>query len=229
MAKKAKVSINVTVSANTSVPAPRKAYNNQPLGNGEVLVPMMATEERIKVMDICTANLRTWSMGGKKYRVMFYPVLAEYKDIAMTQFNTELNEFLGERRDARCMIPQEDGTLKVCPKKNGDNRCACVDCPHKNEYSREDKTISSLDSLRDEFDYEPVSNESAEDAALLGILFSELIDELKTINIRYADIVEMLIYGYNKQDVIEKLKLNKSQGYNEIKKAEELVKKFLFS
>ena len=171
---KERISVTVNVSNDTE----RRSFDNRPVHEGEVLVPMMATQERIETLDVDKGNLRTWHNAGQAYTVMFYPVPKEFKNEAMSQFNCELNEYLGKNRDARCLIPQEDGTVKVCPKKNGDNHCACKDCPYNGVLERQDKTDVSLEALMEENEYEPASTPSAEEEYMLAAMLEELLEEL---------------------------------------------------
>ena len=207
------VNLNINVTIDTSV-SERKAYDNRTIKPGEVLVPMVVDDELIDLYEMDKRNIRTWHMGGVPYKVAFYPVPADNVKTAMSQFNSQVNELLGERRDARCMVPQPDGSYKVCPKKNGNNRCACVDCPHNGEYEREDKTIASLDYMMDEFEYEPSTNQSAEDEAMLAYTLEDLFERLHEIDPRMEQIVLMGLNGVDKEVIFEKLGLKKSQAYN---------------
>lgn len=221
------VTFNLTIGEKKE-PRDHKPYDDRKVKPGEVLVPMMATDERIKLLSANRANIRTWKNAGRVYQVMFYPVPKTAKKLAMQQFASELNEFLGANRDARCLIPQEDGSVKVCPKKNGDNRCACVDCPHNGEYDREDKTIDSLDALL-EVGYEPTPSPSAEEEFMLGELFAELMQELHDKYPREEQVVTMNLNDKDKKAIIEKLKLGKSQGYNVISQTIALVESIIRS
>ncbi len=225
---------NVFVTVN---PAPetkkesqeRKPYDDRELKPGEVLVPMMAFHDRVKTMDVNPDNIRTWHDAGRAYKVMFYPVPKEAEKLALQQFDSELNEYLGYRRDARCLIPQEDGTYKVCPKKNGDNRCACKDCPHRGEYDREDKTIVSLDELRDKHNYEPATSRSAESEAMFPILLKEFIEELQDKNPQLKETVTMRMNDVELNAMFDALNVKKSQGYNLVDMAKKELRKFLYS
>lgn len=151
----------------------RKPYDDRKVMPGEVLAPMMATETRIKLLGANRANIYTWKSAECVYQVMFYLVPKSAKKLAMQQFAFELNELLDINHDAHCLIPQEDGSTKVCPKKNNHNRSICVDCPHNEKYRHEDEAIVSLDALL-EVGFEPTPVPSAEEEFMLGELFAEL-------------------------------------------------------
>ncbi len=229
---KAVSQLNDTVNLNIEAkeePHKRKPYDDRDLKPGEVLVPMLAFPDRVELLGANTANIRTWHNAGQAYNVMFYPVPSEYKQMAMQQFASELNEFLGGNRDARCLIPQEDGTFRVCPKKNGNNRCACIDCPHNGEYDRQDKTIESLEHLIDEFDFEPVFASSAEEEVMLIELLKDLGHELHEKYPRDMEIVSMFLDDIDIATMISRLNLGRSQGYNVIRQTIARVEKILYS
>ena len=206
----------------------RKPYDDRKVMPGEVLAPMMATETRIKLLGANRANIYTWKSAECVYQVMFYPVPKSAKKLAMQQFAFELNELLDINHDAHRLIPQEDGSTKVCPKKNGANCRSCINCPHNGEYEREDKTFDSLDALL-EVGYEPIPSPSAEEDFMLGELFIELMQELHNKYPREERVVTMSLDGKDKKAIIEKLKLSKSQGYKVISQTISLVESIIRS
>ena len=109
----------------------RKPCNNEPLCEGETLVPMLTDRETAKDCGADPANIRTWTTGGIRYQVMFIPVPEEQAEIALqtvwADVNDLLNEKIGPNRYARCLIPREDGSVKACPK----NGMKCTGCPYK--------------------------------------------------------------------------------------------------
>lgn len=225
MANTVNLNINVTID-NTSLE--HKAYDNRNIKAGEVLVPMVVTDELIDLYAMDRHNIRTWKKAGRQFMVAFYPVPAADEKIAMTQFNTQVNELLGERRDARCLIPQPDGTLKVCPKKNGNNRCSCMDCPDKTKYEREDKSFASLDVLYETYKYEASEETPMEDVVVLADSLNTLLQRLEEKEPRYAQIIRLIIADYTPAEIIETIKLNKSRGYQEIKNAQKLAKELYY-
>ena len=225
MANTVNLNVNVTIN-NTS--AGRKAYDNRTVREDEVLVPMVVTDDLINLYEMDRHNIRTWQMGGRTFMVAFYPVPAAEEKIAMSQYYTQVNELLGERRDARCLIPQPDGTFKVCPKKNGDNRCSCTNCPDKTEYEREDKALASLDKLYESYDYEVGEVSSFEETLILADSLNTLLQHLEEKEPRYAKIIKLIIADYTPGEIIDIIKLNKSRGYQEIKNAQKLAKELYY-
>lgn len=206
----------------------KRSYNNVPVKDGEVLVPMLADDDLIELLDADPDNVRTWSLAGRKFKVLFYPVPKESEKLAREQFYSALNEFLGDRRDARCLIPQGDGSFIVCPKKNGNNRCACSACTFNGIYKREDKRIFSLDVVGDGQNASFGAKDNTEDTVFEDLLFEDLVLSLQKINGRYADIVILGYAGFKSGEIIQLLKLKKSQGYTEIAAAKKWTKDYLF-
>ena len=221
---KSRVNINIDVTIDTTPATDRKPYDNRIVKPGEVLVPMMVDNDLINLYEMDKNNVRTWTKAGRKFMVAFYPVPTADEKIAMSQLNSQLNEFLGEKRDARCLIPQPDGTKKVCPKKNGDNRCKCVDCPYNGKYEREDESHVSLETLYEEYDMEVADNSDVEEIVILADSLASLLEQLEAKEPRYAKILTLVAAGYTSAEIIEKIELAKSRGYQEINNAMKLAK-----
>ena len=210
----------------------RKPYNDKPLRDGEVLVPQMVTDRWYAIsIGGNPRNFRTWTLAGIRYTVMFVPVRTDEVAISMEDFTEALNELLDEKlgpnRHSRCLIPQPDGSVKVCPKVNGNNHAPCAQCPHRGEYEREDRSSVSLDEL-DEDDYAPLECvPSAESLAMDGLLLEDLLKHLKSISPIIADIVSMGYEGLKKKEIVQRLGVKSSQAYALCAKAEKLVREYL--
>lgn len=218
---------NVTINKATD----REVYNGIPLKVGEALVPMVVDEQFLDLNAVSADKVRTWQMAGITYRVVFYPVPNDKVQMAMQQYYSEVNDLLnlklGRNRDSRCLIPQEDGSFQVCPKKNGDNRCACKDCPYNGKLQKQDKGSASLDKMLEENDWETPSSDNVEDEALLGMTLAALLDYLMEKYPRYHKIVTLGLQGFTTKEIVEKLGVNKSRAYQEINNAKKAVKDFL--
>ena len=210
----------------------RKPYNDKPLREGEVLVPQMVTDRWYAIsIGGNPRNFRTWTLAGIRYTVMFVPVSKDKEAISMKAFTEALNELLDERlgpnRRSRCLIPQPDGSVKGCPKVNGNNHAPCSICPHRGEYEREDRSVVSLDELAEE-DFTPMECvPSAESLAMGGFLLGDLLQYLESINPIMADIVSMGYDGLEKKEIVQRLGVKSSRGYELCAKAEKLVREFL--
>ena len=62
----------------------------------------------------------------------------------------------------------------------------------------------------------------------LEMLFADLVRHLEKISPRYAEIVTLGKAGYEPDEIIAKINLKKSRGYQELAKAEELARKFIY-
>ena len=216
-----------TINGNT-----RKPYNDKPLREGEVLVPQMVIDRWYAIsIGGNPRNFRTWTLAGVRYTVMFVPVRTDEVAISMKDFTDTLNELLDEKlgpnRHSRCLIPQPDGSVKVCPKVSGNNHAPCSMCPHRGEYEREDRSVVSLDELAEE-DFTPMECvPSAESLAMDSLLLEALLNHLRSINPVMADIVSMGYSGLEKKDIVKRLGVKSSQAYELCAKAEKLVREFL--
>ena len=210
----------------------RKSYNDMPLRAGEALVPQMVTDRWYSIsIGGKPQNFRTWTLAGVRYTVMFVPVKTDEVTVSMKDFTETLNELLDEKlgpnRHSRCLIPQPDGSVKVCPKVNGNNHAPCSMCPHRGEYEREDRSIVSLDELAED-DYTPMECvPSAESVAMDGLLLKDLIKEVRRKKPILADIVSMGYDGLTKKEIVQRLGMKSSQAYELYAQAEKLVRAFL--
>ena len=121
-------------------------YNNEPIGQDEVLVlqPFYpGCPDRITNPDAIVNITR----GGKSFKAYLKAFPKEYASLAWEQFNSWIDDQLPRHRDGRCMIPQEDGSCRECPRKKGNNHPTCKDCPYKGILTRKVKTELSIDGL----------------------------------------------------------------------------------
>lgn len=76
--------------------------------------------------------------------------------------------------------------------------------------------------------FEPASTENLEETVLLRVIINDLIKQVHTINPKYGRILDLICEDYTKGQILEALHLGKSQGYADIKAAQELAKKLYF-
>ena len=85
-----------------------KSFDGHELSAGEVLVPQLVTKEYARSIGAVMENLRTWTMAGVRFTVMFVPVPADMAEACRKTFNAEVNELLDEKlgssRHGRCQI-----------------------------------------------------------------------------------------------------------------------------
>ena len=76
--------------------------------------------------------------------------------------------------------------------------------------------------------FEPASDENLEENVMLRIIIEDLFKQVRAINPRYGQILDMLADDYSKGEIVDALKLRKSQGYDEIKAAQALARKLYY-
>ena len=210
----------------------RKPYNDEPLLEGEVLVPMLVDDRQYAIaIGAKPKNFRTWTTAGISYTVMFVPVPTEHAVSSTKAFYAAVNELLdlklGSNRYSRCLVPQTNGTLKICPKVSNGNHAPCAFCPHKSEYEREDRSIVSIEEL-DEENYHPMKTvPSSESVSMEKFLLDDLLAYLGSINPVLAEVASLGFDGFDKKEVIQQLPVQKSQAYSIYNKAEQLAREFL--
>ena len=74
-----------------------KSYDGCELEEGQVLVPQRITLEAARDMGVVMENLRTWTIAGVRYTVMFVPVSVDKEAGCWKEFYSELNEYLDEK------------------------------------------------------------------------------------------------------------------------------------
>ncbi|MBQ8094420.1 MAG: hypothetical protein IJ242_12735 [Clostridia bacterium] len=211
----------------------RKSFNGEPIRAGEVLVPQFVDDKAYAIsLGAKPENLRTWSKGGVQYMVMFVPVPVNQEKICQQAFDAAVNDYLDEKlgpnRYSRCLIPQPDGTKKVCPKIKNGNHAPCATCPHRGEYEREDRSMASIEMLNEE-EYHPMeAAPSAESESLMKLMFNDLKDYLHDISPALEDVVTLGFEGFDRNEVVQHLPVKKSQAYTTYDKAEKLTREFLF-
>ena len=76
--------------------------------------------------------------------------------------------------------------------------------------------------------FEPASPENLEETVLLRMIINDLINQVHIINPKYGRILDLICEDYTKGQILEELHLGKSQGYADIKAAQDLAKKLYF-
>ena len=217
----------------------RKPINDEPLKNGEVLVPVHALElvkaagESIRLglaksgELLNKENLETWHLGGRKILVGFAPVPANHAESATKAFWDDVNEYIEATRKARCPIANPHGELIRCPR--------CNDCKKCDNYGSADNITSrtvSLDKMMDDLDnedtsgYDPTGTTANEDLALLMITVNDLIKEVSKKYPESDSILHLIIDGYQKKEIFEQVDLGKgkTQAYSYIEKIQKYAK-----
>ncbi len=203
-------------------------YNGNPPADGEVLVPMLINRDYADLIE--AQGVRTWYKSGVPLTVMFVPVPADREKDAWKAFNADvnicLNEELGPNRYARCLIPQADGSLKPCPKEIDGKNNPCSKCPHRNRLKKEDRNMVSLETL-EEKNFHPMKNEPSAESC---VLFNTMLDDLLTFSAKtlyHGDVIRMGLDGLDRKQIIERLPVKKSQGYQIYNDCQKAVEAYL--
>lgn len=190
------------IKDNQSKYANKKPYNNIPPAADEELAPILMTAEMRKDKSIIEANVETWNIHGHKIPVAFAPIKAGTLDSWMKFFNAQVRTYIAT------------GGIDDFLSENG----------HESDLSY-DKFVDDAESDEDSSGFEPAQTESLEDTVLLGIVIDDLIREAGEIDPKYGRIISLLAKDRTKGDILKELSLGKSQGYDDIKAAQELAYK----
>ena len=195
----------------------KKSYNGEPVPEGMKLAPVWMKRDNVREFDSMDSdNLTTWSYAGFKFLIAYVPVPEEMYEEYRKECHSEVNRHIAKYRAGRCIIGERaDGTKIICPKTN-----RCTGCPHKGEYERynpakeERKEISFEEMERELYvtDHYPVLEDHGSDEEKLKLL----LEHLRSVDSRYADIVAMKSAGIDVDEICERIHLKKSRGYQVI-------------
>ncbi len=76
--------------------------------------------------------------------------------------------------------------------------------------------------------FEPASPEDLEETVMLRMIIDDLLKQIHVINPKYGRILDLICADYTKGQILDELHLGKSQGYADIKAAQELAKKLYY-
>lgn len=148
-------------------------YNGEELKDDEVLVLTPYDDMDAEVNVTHKENIVTVTKVGVSVKAVLKAVPKAYAGVARSQFNAWQRDFLPKETEGRCLIPQEDGTEKECPKKDGNNRVSCDQCPYRGKYKKKLIAKVSLDQQQDENELSLATSPAAD----AGILAEENLTE----------------------------------------------------
>jgi len=76
--------------------------------------------------------------------------------------------------------------------------------------------------------FEPASPENLEETIMLRMIIDDLLKQIRIINPKYGRILDLICEDYTKGQILAELHLGKSQGYADIKAAQELAEKLYY-
>ncbi|HEL1569925.1 TPA: hypothetical protein TXI86_001365 [Streptococcus suis] len=173
-----------------------KPYNDIPCEEGEVLVPIVVmNNDMIKAMGINRSNMKTARMkNGSRVPVAYAPVKLEHFDNALKIYYKDVNIYLNQFKRDSDVLSLEE----MMENMNNENKMG----------------------------YDSTGIPSHEEKLMLIVTLEELIDVVYQRNEKYGKILKQIYQDVtiSKQEIIEKLGLKKTQGYDAIKKAHALAK-----
>ncbi|HEL2509605.1 TPA: hypothetical protein U1V77_000589 [Streptococcus suis] len=173
-----------------------KSYNDVEITDSQVLVPFVIRDKAMLVnKDVNRDNLKTFNIYGKRMLVGFVPVeRAEFAN-ALRVFNMDTNEYLSSHSKGK----HDDLSLEeMMENMNNENKMG----------------------------YDPTGIPSHVEKLMLIETLEELIDVVYQRNEKYGKILKLIYHDFtiSKHEIIEKLGMKKTQGYDAIKKAHALAK-----
>ena len=173
-----------------------KPYNDIPCEEGEVLVPIVVmNNDMIKAMGINRSNMKTARMkNGSRVPVAYAPVKLEHFNNALKIYYKDVNIYLNQYKSDSAVLSLEE----MMENMNNENKMGC----------------------------DPTGIPSHEEKLMLIVTLEELIDVVYQRNEKYGKILKLIYddFTISKQEIIKKLGLKKTQGYDAIKKAHALAK-----
>lgn len=173
-----------------------KSYNDVEPTDSQVLAPFVIRDKAMLVnKDVNRDNLKTFNIYGKRILVGFVPVERVEFANALRVFNMDTNEYLSRHSKGK----HDDLSL--------------------------DEMFEKMDN-DEKFGYDPTGIPSHEEKLMLIETLEELIDVVYQRNEKYGKILKLIYQDVtiSKQEIIEKLGMKKTQGYDAIKKAHALAK-----
>ncbi len=178
----------------------RKSFNNVPCTSDEVLVPVVLNTEMsvtLKAAGLDRNNIETWH----------FPHASEPVPVAFVPCKRDKKE-----ASMKWFNREVERYLKHLDGKTSEDLSL-------------DKFMEDIDS-DDDGSFDPTGTTEAEDAAALMYVFQLLLDQLATLDPKYAHVIQLLAEGFSKKEIIEKVDFGrgKSQAYDYITKAQTTAK-----
>jgi hypothetical protein len=175
-----------------------KTYNDIPCPEGYLTAPIVVkNKQMVKSNQMNTNNFKTWKFGGHPVIVAFTVVPAEEFENMMKVFNIELNDYLSRYKKMK-------------------NTALSLDQFYEDMYDENDEVTG----------FDPAISESDVEKLFLMASLDELISEVERMDAQCGKVLR-LIYAniyISKKEIIEKLGLGKSRGYEVINTAHALAK-----
>ncbi|HFI0106239.1 TPA: hypothetical protein ACGOV5_000450 [Streptococcus suis] len=173
-----------------------KAYNGLEPTDSQVLAPFVIRDKAMLVnKDVNRDNLKTFNIYGKRILVGFVPVEREEFTNALRVFNIDTNEYLSRHSKGK----HDDLSL--------------------------DEMFAKMEN-DEKFGYDPTGIPSHEEKLMFIETLEELIEVVYQRNEKCGKILKLIYHDVTitKQEIIAKLGMKKTQGYDAINKAQTMAK-----
>ncbi|RRN51668.1 hypothetical protein [Streptococcus suis] len=173
-----------------------KSFNSVEPTDSQVLAPFVIRDKAMLVnKEVNRDTLKTFNIYGKRILVGFVPVERDEFTNAIRVFNMDINEYLSRHSKGK----HDDLSL--------------------------DEMFEKMDN-DEKFSYDPTGIPSHEEKLMLIETLEELINVVYQRNEKYGKILKLIYQDVTitKQEILKKLGLKKTQGYDAIKKAHALAK-----
>lgn len=173
----------------------RKSYNNQPLKEGETMIPIFISNwDMVRTYNMDKDNMETWRVGGQKIIVAFTPARIDQKDVLMKLFWNDVREYIKEQVHSDDHISYEALT----------------------EWNEDEDNPKR---------YEPAAPGDLEESVLLRIAIDQLIEDVRAVDPVYGIVLDLIRLGYDRKDIVKKLDYSPSQAYKKINEAHAAARK----
>ena len=217
-----------------------KSYNGKEVNAGECLAPVVFSEEMLKSDDtINHANIRTWKRFGVSFKIGFMVVKEEDFPKMLSLYYSCINDYFNEHpehKPGRCVMDWDEYSFPILCSKDH----KCQNCPHRYEnrpryrnledfikFESLDTSVEDADGNESFIDIADTNSIPVEDFAILGVLFSELMEHLEKIDVRYAKVAKLKLQHCTNKEIFDAIGLKSSHGYDVLHNAEEEIRKFL--
>ncbi|HFZ7107557.1 TPA: hypothetical protein ACGMC1_001089 [Streptococcus agalactiae] len=192
-----------------------KPYNDIPCEFDEVLAPFVVFDnDMIKTMGINRNNMKTIRLkNGRTVPVAYTPCKIESFEQVLSIYYKDINAYLNRH---------DRGKLDVVSFDELSLKSVIHRIKFEKDPTDEIKEVVNLEQIT----YKPIATPSHEEKLMLLITLEELIELVYKCNEKYGKILKMIYQDVSitKQEIIEKLGMKKTQGYDAIKKAQALAK-----
>lgn len=221
----------ITATINPYKYCNRTSIDGAPPKKGQVLVPIWI-QNGYKIPPELKQNLITWHFGEFKFRIGFMPQPIENYETYMEGFQREINDYLAEHREGRCVIGHKpNGEPICCPESR-----LCTGCAEKYDHERYNPLKNRFQTISLDYCYEnenfDYADENAVDPEEYMIAQEEETDDevraralayLEKKDTRHAQIIRLELEGKTIEEICVVINLKSSCGREVINEANDAL------